>query len=83
MEPPSDSELPKEKIAKGKHGGSRRVLCWEEKLQCLDRNAIVNFIATVTCGCKRDCGEKIRNLEESEAVAILNSLRSARLQGGS
>ena len=76
--------VPKENVVdKAKYGGPRRMLCWEEKLQCLQHNVIVDFIANATCDCERDCGGKIKKLQATEAVSILRGLRTERLAGDS
>ena len=64
----------------GKHGGSRKVLTWEEKLACCERSTIVAFVAKATCNCKQNCFEKIRVLDE-KGYEMLQKLREDRLSG--
>ena len=66
---------------RGRHGGARSVLCWQEKLALMDDNAIKEFLQQFDCGCKCECGAKIRALGETDSVKIVRDLRTARMAG--
>lgn len=74
----SGSNLP---CKRGRHGGARSVLCWQEKLSLMDESAIKQFLQQFDCGCKCACGTKIRSLGEFESVKIVRDLRTARMSG--
>lgn len=75
----SSSTLPRTTAAK--HGGSRSVLCWQEKLSQIDESAIIAFLAKFNCGCKRNCSDKIRAMGEIDCVKMIRDLRTARMTG--
>lgn len=64
----------------GNHGGTRKVLSWEQKLELLEDDIIVAFVDTATCGCKLNCMQKIRDLQH-DGVGMVHELRGARLAG--
>ena len=65
----------------GKHGGSRSVLCWQDKLAQMGEGVILLFLSEFDCGCKALCGNKIRAMGETHAVEMIRNLRTARLSG--
>ena len=67
--------------SKGKHGGARSVLCWEEKLALMDEHVIKEFLSQVNCGCKCNCSDRIRDLGTDSGMKMIQQLRQARLSG--
>ena len=70
-----------EQECKGKHGGSRRKLCWQDKLALLEDDTIQDFLANApaTCGAKCQCFKKLRACPE--AFTVIKDLRETRLAG--
>jgi len=68
-----------EQECKGKHGGSRSKLCWQDKLALLEDDTIQDFLANATCGAKCQCFKKLRACPE--AFTVIKDLRQARLAG--
>lgn len=64
-----------------KHGGSRSILCWQDKLALCDENVILEFIATSKCMKKCKCFDKVRALGEDKAMQVIRGLREARMGG--
>lgn len=58
--------------SKGKHGGARSVLCWEEKLALMDEHVITEFLSQVNCDCNCNCSDKIRDLGNACAVKMIH-----------
>ena len=69
-----------EKASMNKHGGSRKVQSWEEKLLLLEDEEIHTFLAGATCDCKCNCFNAIRELKEY-GIDMIRDLREARLAG--
>lgn len=63
------------------HGGSRSILCWQDKLSLCDENVILEFIATSKCMKKCKCFDKVRALGEDKAMQVIRGLREARMGG--
>ena len=68
-----------EQECKGKHGGSRSKLCWQDKLALLEDDTIQDFLSNATCGAKCECFKKLR--AHPEAFSVIKDLREARLAG--
>ena len=58
------------------------VLCWQEKLSLMDTSEIIAFLAQFNCGCKCHCSDKIRAMDQNDAVQVIRDLRTARMAGG-
>jgi len=63
-----------------KHGGSRTVLTWEQKLTQLDPDVICHFVANANCKCAGNWMQKVRDLGQ-QALSIVSKLREERLSG--
>jgi len=64
------------------HGGSRKVMSWQEKLVSLESETIISFVAaraTWHC-CGNKCMAKIKELQD-DGVQMIRTLREARLAG--
>lgn len=66
-----------------KHGGSRSVLCWQDKLALCDETVISEFIATAECQSKCQCFDKIRALAKDDGMQVVRAIREARVAGTS
>ena len=66
---------------KGSHGGSRSVLCWQDKLALLDENVMLEFAQQANCGGDCNCFDKIRELDETTVVQVIRELRTERMAG--
>lgn len=51
------------------------------KLQCLDVDAIKEFLATADCGCAQKCIRKLNQFKNEGAVDAVYALREARFSG--
>ena len=76
------AQLTIEKAKKAK-GGARKMLCWQEKLECVEKYVIQKFIKNAECVgfsgvCQ--CFNKLRELG-GDGHAILHNLRTERLAG--
>ena len=63
-----------------KHGGSRKVLTWQEKLELANKHVVRSFLASKECGCDRNCIIKINKCKEA-GVEMVANLRDARFAG--
>ena len=64
-----------------KHGGSRPVLCWQDKLALCDKNVILKFISTAECQNKCKCFDKLRALDQDVALQVVCGIREGRVAG--
>ena len=66
-------------VGGSKHGGSRSVLCWQDKLALCDENVILEFIQTAKCMNKCKCFDKVRALGKDKAMDVVRGIREARM----
>lgn len=64
-----------------KHGGSRKVLCWQDKLALCEEDTILEFISTAECGNKCKCFDKLRAMRQETCVQVVRDLRERRISG--
>ena len=64
-----------------KHGGSRPVACWQDKLALCDKNVILKFISTAECQNKCKCFDKVRALGRDVALQVVCGIREGRVAG--
>ena len=69
-----------EKKTYRKHGGSRKMASWQEKLSACEPDAIRRFLPTATCACGDKCFDKVRGLE-NEGVMLIHKLRDDKCSG--
>ena len=67
---------------KGKRGGPRKILTWQEKLALAEKETVRRFLGKTTCGCAEQCMQKIVSMGDA-GVSMVCNLRDARLAGKS
>ena len=65
---------------KRKHGGSRKVLTWQEKLSLCESDVVEEFLASASCKCGKNCFLKLAAVAH-DSVKIICALRSSKTAG--
>ena len=78
--PPDSPEIPPSGAAKKKKGGPRSTLTWQQKLQQVERDVIIQFLKSHAGSCDCNGIKKVLDLGE-EGVTLIQNLRDARLAG--
>ena len=74
------ASAPDPETPKPKHGGSRRKLSWQDKVDLCDADVVRQFLRAGTCGCASGCISKLCALGEA-GVDIVKELREERCEG--